>query len=68
MVKKCRWMSAIYGPVLPAGMVGSVPGLTGGIKEMRLSVVYLAGRTVDNRKPRAPLSTCDWTEAESALS
>ena len=50
-----RRMSAICGPVLPAGMTGSGTELTGGMKGMRLRVLYAAGRTVRKRRPRAPL-------------
>ena len=41
LVAVVNWwrMSAICGPVLPAGMIGSGPGLAGGMNGIRLSVL-----------------------------
>ena len=47
-----RRISMIWGPVLSGGIVGAGPRLAGDTKGTRLSVLYTAGVTVRNRRPR----------------
>ena len=50
-------------PVEPVGMIGSVPGLTGGTNVVVDKVAYTAGKRVKNKRPSMPNPRLDCTDA-----
>ena len=53
--------------VEPVEMIGSGPGLTGGINVVVDKVAYTAGKTVKNKSPRVPHPRLDYTGAALEL-
>ena len=46
------WVGAASGPVVPAGMMGVVPGLRGGTTPVIQRVAYSVGERVRQNRPR----------------
>ena len=62
------WVSTIFGPVLPVGMIGSCPGFGGGTNSMALIVLNTAGVNMSNKFPSVPLPRLYWTDDAFAFS
>ena len=54
--------------VAPEVLIAVAPGLTGGTEGVAERVLYTAGETVKNRRPRCPYLRLDWIDVEFAFS